>query len=344
MTKASFSYRSTRMLAIFSVLLSSLFVHAQQTETQTLKYIHGQFQFESPFDKDTPRLRVCLVKEKSNEGFVESASSDGRSGGQKLCTQSTDGTFSLPKPDSKKYKYISVLPSYPYKKIHEPNMLFFFAIGKKDTLNIELKKLPEKIVRDPSKPPMAEKPVLYLYPEREQNVSVRLDVKGELTTTYPEYNEVWNVIAQPDGMLQNTATGKQHPYLFWEAEIAFLPQHYQYTKGFCIKGDSTIFFLEETLAQLGLNPRESTDFITYWLPRMQHNKFNLIHFWVNDNYDNSSFMHITPKPESELRIMMEFTALDAPVNISPQVFKPFARKGFSVVEWGGVEVKGKYVL
>ena len=32
----------------------------------------------------------------------------------------------------------------------------------------------------------SEKPVIYLYPEKEQEVSVRLDYDGELTCTYPE--------------------------------------------------------------------------------------------------------------------------------------------------------------
>ena len=35
----------------------------------------------------------------------------------------------------------------------------------------------------------AEKPVIYLYPEQEQEVSVRLDYDGDLTCTYPEYND-----------------------------------------------------------------------------------------------------------------------------------------------------------
>ena len=32
-----------------------------------------------------------------------------------------------------------------------------------------------------------EKPVIYLYPTSQQIVSVKLDYKGELTCTYPEY-------------------------------------------------------------------------------------------------------------------------------------------------------------
>ena len=48
---------------------------------------------------------------------------------------------------------------------------------------------------------VAKKPVIYLYPEQEQEVSVRLDYDGELTCTYPEYNDGWTVTAKPDGRL-----------------------------------------------------------------------------------------------------------------------------------------------
>ena len=47
---------------------------------------------------------------------------------------------------------------------------------------------------------VAKKPVIYLYPEQEQEVSVRLEYDGELTCTYPEYNDGWTVTAEPDGI------------------------------------------------------------------------------------------------------------------------------------------------
>ena len=47
----------------------------------------------------------------------------------------------------------------------------------------------------------AYKPVIYLYPEQETEVSVELDLNGKLTCTYPEYKDGWKVTAAPDGML-----------------------------------------------------------------------------------------------------------------------------------------------
>ena len=61
----------------------------------------------------------------------------------------------------------------------------------------------------------AEKPVLYLYPEEETGVSVKLDYVGELTVTYPAYEDGWNMTAYPDGTLLD-AEGNEYSYLFWE--------------------------------------------------------------------------------------------------------------------------------
>jgi len=45
--------------------------------------------------------------------------------------------------------------------------------------------------------PKAKKPVIYLYPTEEQIVNVTLDLKGDLTCTYPEYKDGWEVIRKP---------------------------------------------------------------------------------------------------------------------------------------------------
>ena len=61
---------------------------------------------------------------------------------------------------------------------------------------------------------LSEKPAVYLYPEKAEEVSVWLDYEGELTCTYPEYGDGWHVIARPDGTLQNLKDGKEYSYLF----------------------------------------------------------------------------------------------------------------------------------
>ena len=89
---------------------------------------------------------------------------------------------------------------------------------------------------------------------------------------------------------------------------------------------------------MGLTEEEMNDFIVYWLPLMEHNKYNLISF-QGDTYTNSAKMTITPTPDSECRIFMAYVPLENALEIEPQQLETFERKGFSVVEWGGAEVR-----
>ncbi|MBR3046165.1 MAG: hypothetical protein IKH27_12495 [Oscillospiraceae bacterium] len=71
---------------------------------------------------------------------------------------------------------------------------------------------------------------------------------------------------------------------------------------------------------------------------MEHNAYNLISF-QGDAYSNSAKLTVTPAPDSECRIFMAYVPLESPVEIEPQQLEPFERKGFAVVEWGGVEIQ-----
>lgn len=178
------------------------------------------------------------------------------------------------------------------------------------------------------------KPVIYLYPEQETEVSVQLDYDGELTCTYPAYEDGWSVTAQPDGTLTDEA-GKQYSYLFWEGETDI---EYDMSRGFVVKGSDTAEFLQEKLSYLGLTPREYNEFIVYWLPKMQDHPYNLIAF-QQEAYTDSAALTISPQPDSILRVFMAYQPLEQPVEIEEQVLAPFAREGFAVVEWGGTEIR-----
>lgn len=183
------------------------------------------------------------------------------------------------------------------------------------------------------------KPVIYLYPQHEQQTSVKLFYRGKLTTTYPMYDDIakgWNVIAYPNGQLINIADRQPYSYLFWEG----IPESMDYdtSTGFVVRGKDTAPFLQQTLKALGLTPKEYNEFIVYWLPRMENNAYNLIHF-AGKEYTDIAPLEIDPKPASMLRVFMVFKALEKPIDIVPQKLESFARKGFTVVEWGGTEVK-----
>lgn len=180
-----------------------------------------------------------------------------------------------------------------------------------------------------------EKPVIYLYPEQVQEVYVQLELDGEFTCTYPEYDNGWKVKAYPDGTLRDQDTGKEYNYLFWEGTSG---TEYDLSRGFVVEGKDTAGFLEEKLAYLGLNEKERNEFIVYWLPRMEDNKYNLITFQGED-YTEHAKLKISPEPDSILRVFMVYKPLDKAIDIPEQELEPFEREGFTVIEWGGAEME-----
>lgn len=178
------------------------------------------------------------------------------------------------------------------------------------------------------------KPVIYLYPEKEMQVFVDLTLDGKLTCTYPAYNNGWKVIASPDGTLTD-AKGQIYNYLYWEGETY---AQYDLSKGYCVKGEDTAEFLEDALDKLGLNRREANEFIVYWLPLMEQNPYNIISFQT-DIYTDAAQLMVNPTPDTIIRVFMAWQKADSYVEIPKQELFAPKRSGFTVVEWGGTEIK-----
>lgn len=184
------------------------------------------------------------------------------------------------------------------------------------------------------------KPVIYLYPEEKTDIKVKLDYKWEIFADYPEYNKEikwWEVTAYPDSKIINKADNKEYSYLFWEWKHNEKINR-DISKWFVVKWEESREFLQEVLPKIWLTPKEYNEFIVYWYPIMQKNKYNLIHF-ADNQYTNTALLETTPKYDSLLRVFMVFKALDEPIKIEPQEFKTFERKWFTIVEWWWTQIK-----
>ena len=179
------------------------------------------------------------------------------------------------------------------------------------------------------------KPVIYLYPTEKTDITVTLEYNGVLDCTYPAYNGGWSVTAYPDGTIINHSDNREYSYLFWEGHGE---AEYDFSSGFVVAGDKTEEFLQKKLEQIGLTPKEYNEFIVYWLPQMKDNEFNLIAF-QQEAYTKNAPLIISPAPDSMLRVFMVYKSLNEPIEIPPQNIDTFVRAGFTVVEWGGSEVK-----
>ncbi len=179
-----------------------------------------------------------------------------------------------------------------------------------------------------------DKPVIYIYPEKEMKVSVKLGREELITTSYPKYNKGWNVIASPDGNLKYN--NRNYYSLYWEGK-----EHDTNIKedGFVVEGKNTIEFLEEKLSILGLNEREINEFIIYWLPKLESNKYNYIRFETEEEINDYMPINIEPKPDTLIRVVMDYYPLRDKINVKEQVLNNRIRKGYSVIEWGGSLIK-----
>lgn len=182
----------------------------------------------------------------------------------------------------------------------------------------------------------ASKPVLYLYPESKTKVSVELSKPENITCDYPEYSDGWNVIAKPNGDLKDLQSSRDLYCLYYESEMQDVKVE---KEGFVVKSADIADFLDEKLKILGLNDKERNEFIIYWLPRLEESEYNYIRFLTEEEIDNIQGLNINPKPDTTIRVMMSYKGLEKPIPVREQKLKSAERAGFTVVEWGGTEIR-----
>ena len=204
---------------------------------------------------------------------------------------------------------------------------------------------------------------LYLYPEEETIITWRgYTVWIEDEAALPEgwgndfygRNNYYRVY--PDGRIVSDFWKKEYGRLEWKPAAqqiyssrtgsytlywdAAYPNGwtYDFTEGWCVPGPETEAFLRDLLPQTGLNETETADVIADWLPELEKNAWNLLAFHVDHDeiaVYRANAMEMIGDP---LRVFFLTQPLDAPVELTPQTFEPFAREGFTVVQWGGVKI------
>jgi hypothetical protein len=174
------------------------------------------------------------------------------------------------------------------------------------------------------------KPVVYLYPQKAEQVSVK--VGANITVSEPAYGDGWNVLAQPNGTL--STGGKTYDSLFWEG---FGKGAYpNVTSGTVVARADVETTMRTQLRQLGLNEKESNDFMAYWLPKMPNMPYVRLTWFGTKQMDQLAPLTITPKPDSVIRIFLDFAGLQTKVTMPAQALSHIPRTGFTVIEWGGL--------
>lgn len=181
------------------------------------------------------------------------------------------------------------------------------------------------------------KPIIYLYPDKNKKISVKLGNRDNIVISYPKYTTGWNVLAKPNGDLIDLDNKKNLYSLYYECKNIY---NFKVEKdGFIIKAEDVSEFLENKLSVLGLNDKEKEEFIIYWLPVLQKNKYNYIRFATSDEINKNMPLEINPTPDTVIRVLMTYKALKKPIDIKEQQLITPKRTGYVAVEWGGTEIK-----
>ncbi|MCX6780189.1 MAG: hypothetical protein NT034_03350 [Candidatus Magasanikbacteria bacterium] len=177
------------------------------------------------------------------------------------------------------------------------------------------------------------KPVIYLYPKTETKVNVQVKPNGGLTKVDPFYpTDGWMVNAKPNGDLTNTSDNQNYPYLFWEGNAYNMKIP---TDGFVLKRENVKRDIPKLLSLLGLNKKETKDFLEFWQTKLEIKPYVFVTFVSQTDFDKVAPLNISPRPDKIIRVFMDYQPLDFPVAVRPLKIETPTRTGFTVVEWGG---------
>lgn len=177
------------------------------------------------------------------------------------------------------------------------------------------------------------KPVVYLYPERPTYVDVAVDAKVlKSDPLYPEQTGWRQILAQPNGQL--TYQGNTYPSLYWEG---YAYGHYPaITSGTVVPTFLAPGTIRTQLAEQGLHESEINDFMAFWAHKLPSTPYTRLTWLSTEEMNQLAPLHVSPRPDTLIRVFLDFQGLEQPRTLAQQHFQAPARNGFTVVEWGGL--------
>lgn len=206
------------------------------------------------------------------------------------------------------------------------------------------------------------KPVIYIYPEVPTKVKIILEKPTRFDIDIPTYKNGWYILANPDGVIkdlqpqytncskinsknfgseyaEDACKNNSYPYLYWAGQVENI--YPQVNTGWVVARSELSSFIDEKLTIIGLNEKERTDMIGYWVTKLNEKKapYYRISFLQTTDMNKFAPMIINPKPDTLIRVFLDWSPLnDNNVSIKPEVLNSVSRQGYTVVEWGGLKV------
>lgn len=181
---------------------------------------------------------------------------------------------------------------------------------------------------------MGAKPIIYFYPEEEMNLSVKYVNESNLLTTYPKYNNGWDIKLNKDGTFTTGESDREYYALYFDEISNYITN---FDEGFYVTKENAMSFLEEKMDYIGYTNREVDEFIMYWLPILEKNEKSLVYFEQTDLRNAECPLEFSTNPDCLIRTMIHIKKVDEETSIKEQTLTHYDRSGFAITEWGGVE-------
>lgn len=211
---------------------------------------------------------------------------------------------------------------------------FEIPVSDNDNIN-EIKAYHRVVSTEECDSDIVYKPIMYIYPNKEMDLTIKFKNDKLLTHTYPKYSDSWNIHVDSNGNIYDYKTNRNYYALYWEA---IDNSNINMNDGFVVEGKDTVKFLEEKLEYLGLNEREINEFIVYWIDKLENNKYNYIRFRNIEEVNEYMPLEFSVNPDTLIRIIMDYKPLNEKINVNEQKLDKNVRSGFTVVEWGGHKI------
>lgn len=179
----------------------------------------------------------------------------------------------------------------------------------------------------------ADKPNLYLYPDRDtlMHVELELDLGQSVLASAPRYRDGWTGIAHPDGFF--SVRDQRAPFLFYEVSLnKHQPAWLQRDVGWCLPADGAVEAMGELLRAYDFTEREVADFVEAWeidLPKTES-------YAVYPQRDVEDFARVHVSPSLPLDRLWLLVTDGAGCALPEPVIEPLDRRGAHAVEWGVV--------
>jgi hypothetical protein len=185
-------------------------------------------------------------------------------------------------------------------------------------------------------------PIIYVYSKKPQELTLAEGRPNLFMITRPQAHQgFWRVETKADGTLWDIINKINVPYLFWEG-LTPAPLQTAPSFGFQVESKNLETFFDTTLVRLGLVSREVQDFKKFWIPELKRFPVDqwLLSFLPQEHIEKFAPLNIEPRPDTLIRVFMDFQPLPRLETWQPQHFSDFKtpiRQGLTVVEWGGTK-------